>query len=66
MTSNRPFQLLRFALEQRDVPLATALAQALGAGGDKLLRDMPRLANLRSDGRLLSAALELVAKPATF
>ena len=31
MTPDRPLQLLRFALANRDVPLATALARALGA-----------------------------------
>ncbi len=63
MTTDRPLQLLRFALESRDVPLATALARAIGARADACLRDMPRMVGPSSERRLLRAALELVAMP---
>ena len=63
MTPDRPLQLLRFALESRDVPLATALARALGARADAYLRDIPRMSAPSGERRLLRAALELVAAP---
>lgn len=63
MTPDRPLQLLRFALENRDVPLATALARALGARADACLREMPRIAGPFGERRLLRAALEMVAAP---
>ncbi len=64
MTTDRPLQLLRFALESRDLPLATALARALGIRADACLRDMPRMSGPYGERRLLRAALELVATPA--
>ena len=63
MTTDRPLKLLRFALESRDVPLATALAHAMGARAEAFLRDMPRVAGPYGERRLLRAALELVATP---
>lgn len=61
MTPDRPLQLLRFALENRDVPLAIALARVLGARADVCLRDMPRIRGSFGQRRLLSAALEALA-----
>ena len=63
MTPDRPLQLLRFALESRDVPLATALARALGSRADAYLREMPRIAGPFVERRLLRVAIELAAAP---
>ena len=61
MTRDRPLVLLRFALEHSDLPLAVALARALGARADAYLREMSRIVAPLGERGLLGAALELVA-----
>jgi uncharacterized protein (DUF2336 family) len=61
MTLPRPLALLRFAVEAHDVPLATALARALGPAADRELRAMARIRPCRVDRGLLSAAIDIVA-----
>ncbi len=61
MTLSRPLALLRFAVEAHDLPLATALARALGPVADRELRTMPRITPRRDDRPLLTVALALVA-----
>ena len=61
MTLSRPLELLRFAVAAHDLPLAAALARALGPMADRELRTMPRLTPRRGDRPLLTAALDLVA-----
>ncbi len=61
MTLTRPLALLRFAVEAHDLPLATALARALGPVADRELRSMPRIRPGPVDRLLLSAAIDIVA-----
>jgi len=61
MDLSRPLSLLRFAVAAHDVPLAVALARALGPAADSELRCMSRLRCATGERPLLTAALDVVA-----